>query len=429
MYETVPQKRLISFLLCVSLLSLTAAFFFRFRWEESQRREVQLRQQAYSQLVSSVSSLETALQKARCCGTSSMLSQMSSQIWREAAAASQALSSLPPETEGLASVQKFINQTGEYAYTLIGRDTALTGQEYATLTSLHQAADRLSLELLSTQADLGQNLHFPQQAVSAGDFDTDAPEQEDYPSLTYDGPFSDHLDQLEPLALQSLPVLSPEEALTQGAAFCGLSQDALTVTDETQGTIPCYRLEGENISLLLTKQGGRTLLLTDGRALTAPTLSPEQGAIIAQEFLRSRGYSNMCRSYYETNQGTVTVNFAPVEEGRLLYPDLIKVTVALDNGTILGFESRGYVMNHQAREFTPSALSIEEAETLLSPLLTVKRRGQAIIPSAGAKEIDCYEFLCSTSDGAECLVYLNTQTGEEENILLLLTGENGVLTA
>lgn len=181
--------------------------------------------------------------------------------------------------------------------------------------------------------------------------------------------------------------------------------------------------------MLLTKQGGRALLLTDGRALTAPTLSPEQGAIIAQEFLRSRGYANMCRSYYETNQGTVTVNFAPVEEGRLLYPDLIKVTVALDNGTILGFESRGYVMNHRAREFTPSALSIEEAEPLLSPLLTVKRRGQAIIPSAGAKEIDCYEFLCSTSDGAECLVYLNTQTGEEENILLLLTGENGVLTA
>ena len=43
--------------------------------------------------------------------------------------------------------------------------------------------------------------------------------------------------------------------------------------------------------------------------------------------------------------------------------------------------------------------------------------------------MDCYEFLCSTPDGAECLVYLNTQTGEEENILLLLTGENGALTA
>ena len=68
-YETIRAKRMISFLLCVSLLSLTAAFFFRFRWEQAQRREVQLRQQAYSQLVSSVSSLETALQKARCSGT------------------------------------------------------------------------------------------------------------------------------------------------------------------------------------------------------------------------------------------------------------------------------------------------------------------------------------------------------------------------
>ena len=136
------------------------------------KRQVQLRQQAYSQLVSSVSSLETALQKARCSGTASMLSQMSAQIWREAASASQALSSLPPETEGLQQVQKFINQTGEYAYTLIGRKVSLTEQEYDTLSDLHQAADRLSLELLSTQAALGENLHFPQQAVSAGDFDT-----------------------------------------------------------------------------------------------------------------------------------------------------------------------------------------------------------------------------------------------------------------
>lgn len=80
MYETIRAKRMISFLLCVSLLSLSAAFFFRFRWEQAQRREVQLRQQAYSQLVSSVSSLETALQKARCSGTASMLSQMSAQI-------------------------------------------------------------------------------------------------------------------------------------------------------------------------------------------------------------------------------------------------------------------------------------------------------------------------------------------------------------
>ena len=86
-------------------------------------------------------------------------------------------------------------------------------------------------------------------------------------------------------------------------------------------------------------------------------------------------------------------------------------------------------MNHHTRQFEASALSIDQAQQNLSPLLTVESRDRALIPSAGQQELDCYEFLCQTPDGGHCLVYLDAQTGRERNILLLLEGAESTLTA
>ena len=41
------------------------------------------------------------------------------------------------------------------------------------------------------------------------------------------------------------------------------------------------------------------------------------------------------------------IPFVPVKGGVRIYPDLVKVSVALDNGEIVGFEAMGYLMAHQ----------------------------------------------------------------------------------
>ncbi len=65
------------------------------------------------------------------------------------------------------------------------------------------------------------------------------------------------------------------------------------------------------------------LLYSNGRDIGPAQLSPEQGAQLAEQFLEAQGFPGMKRSYYETAQGAVTVNFAPVEQGRTLYPMLL----------------------------------------------------------------------------------------------------------
>lgn len=100
----------------------------------------------------------------------------------------------------------------------------------------------------------------------------------------------------------------------------------------------------------------------------------------------------------------------------------------MDNGEILSFDARGYITNHTQRTLDPPALTKEEAAVKLSADLNIIDTKLCVIPSDGLKERYCHEFYCRTNDGEHLLVYINADTGEEEQILLLQIGENGRLT-
>ena len=51
----------------------------------------------------------------------------------------------------------------------------------------------------------------------------------------------------------------------------------------------------------------------------------------------------------------------------------------------------------------------------------------AFVPSEGLSEVYCHEFLCRGKNGERVLVYIDAQTGMEEQILVLLEDETGVL--
>ena len=110
-----------------------------------------------------------------------------------------------------------------------------------------------------------------------------------------------------------------------------------------------------------------------------------------------------------------------------MYPDLIKVKVALDNGEILGFESTGYLNNHTERKISKNIISKDEAKKTLNKNLNIKSEQLAIIPTEYKTEILCYEFKGTVED-REFLVYINAETGVEEDILVIYNTPNGTLT-
>jgi len=59
--------------------------------------------------------------------------------------------------------------------------------------------------------------------------------------------------------------------------------------------------------------------------------------------------------------------------------------------------------------------------------LEITSENLAIIPTEWKTEILCYEFKGKIDD-TDFLVYINAETGREENILVIIDTPNGILT-
>ena len=125
--------------------------------------------------------------------------------------------------------------------------------------------------------------------------------------------------------------------------------------------------------------------------------------------------------------GIVTINYAYLENDIVVYSDLIKLKVALDNGEVLGIETTGYLNNHTERNTSNVKISMEDARNVLNKDLNIMSEGMAIIPTEFKTEILCYEFKGKVDD-REFLVYINAENGREENIFIIKNTPNGTLT-
>ena len=229
--------------------------------------------------------------------------------------------------------------------------------------------------------------------------------------------------------LRHKPAITPEQAK---AIASRVTDRPLPQLRREDSVLPCYVLhDGKNNSVAITRQGGFLCYLVTAKpeALTA-RLSYQQAVDKARQFLQAQGYSSMKDTYYETTDGVMTLNFAYLDPATqtICYTDLIKVEISLQDGSVLGLDARGYLVNHHQRQLPSPQLSPEQAQQSVSPLLTVDSVRPALIPTSGKNEAAVYEFFCTSSTGDRVLCYVNTATGAEEQLLLLVQTSNGTLT-
>ena len=125
--------------------------------------------------------------------------------------------------------------------------------------------------------------------------------------------------------------------------------------------------------------------------------------------------------------GFITVNYAYTQEDVTMYPDLIKVKIALDNGEIIGLDATGYLNCHHERQIQKPQISIENARKGLSNKIEIKSEELAVIPTEWLTEKYCYEFKGKLDD-TDFIAYINAETGEEEDVLIIINTPNGTLT-
>ena len=178
---------------------------------------------------------------------------------------------------------------------------------------------------------------------------------------------------------------------------------------------------------MISKKGGHIVETSLDREVKKEKISQTEANEIGKAYLASKGFENMKETYFIKQGNIVTINYAYNDNGIIVYPDLIKVRVALDNGEILGIETTGFLNSHHSRAYKMPKISMEQARSSLNENIEIKSENMAIIPTEWKTEIFCYEFKGSV-EGKDFLVYINCETGEEEDILVILDTPGGTLT-
>lgn len=307
---------------------------------------------------------------------------------------------------------------------------------------LENTLNQLEADLYSKNIKWGElknkgNKAFGQQDdnISKNSFSNIEEDLHQYEGLIYDGAFSENVEKAEKIGLTG-DEISKDEARELAKKYIGEDkfQKIKEESESENARIECYSFVittkgNNNFNICISKKGGHLLSMNCNREISSENVKEEDAINIGKEFLKNREYDNMKETYYLKENGTITINYAYMQKEVVMYPDLIKVKIALDNGEVLGIEATNYLNSHnENRNLKTPKITKEQALELVNPKLEIISTDMAIIPTEWNTEIQCWEIKGKTSEN-DFIVYINVETGEEEDILMIIDTPNGTLTA
>ena len=436
-------------LLAAALLAALA--FGGWQWRQRVQAENMLTaqyQRAFYELFSQVENTEVLLAKSLVAASPRQQVLHLTDVWRQAFGAQANLNQLPLSDISLLRTSRFLTQVGDYAYALArraARGEGVTTAQWQQLDELRRQAGAVVRQLQAVVEDSqrGPNTWREMQRLASrrvgrgansfrDGFERLELQLTEFPTLVYDGPFSDHIERREPRGLTGEDI-SEARAQEVARAFAPIADpEAVRVTGQVEGPIPAYvvRVEraggGPGIEMHVSRRGGHVVWMLDERGGGEPALSLEEAVARAREFLTERGMAEFEPTWASAAQGRAVIPFVWLQDGVRVYPDLIKVTVALSDGAVVGYEALGFLMSHQARSLPSPRLSEAEARARVHPALNTGPGRLAVIPLETLEEVLTWEFP-GELDGEPYLVYINAVTGAEEQILKLLPTSEGTL--
>ncbi|MBQ5764676.1 MAG: germination protein YpeB [Clostridia bacterium] len=434
--------RIISFALVFVLGFLGTVLKYNKTLNDTRRQLVHRYQSAMEDLSSEMQSISLTLGKALYTGTPAGLTVLTNELVLQAGTASAALSSIPTNQNNLQTVSKFLSQVSDYSLNLtkkVVNGGQITAYERETIKKLAAVASDLSQRLDAAKTMYNDEKNWSQNidavlsgAQSTTNIDTSFTEVEQslnqYPTLIYDGPFSDHIANKQSALLKTSKEIDLDTAKQYAVGVAGEKAQNIKSIGSEEGKTPAFVFDFDEKTVAITKKGGYTLYYKNEREISSAQISYEDAVQRAKNYIESLNIGNFETSYYFADEGICVINFAYKQGDIICYTDLIKVGIALDNGEVVFYEARGYIMNHHPRTLSTPSFTATDAKQKLSPNLKVQSINLALIPSGGEYELYCYEFHCIGDGGQEILVYINTKTLAEENLLILLKTDGGVLT-
>lgn len=441
--------------LLLVVLTGATALWGRAQMQERRAMENELSaryQKAFFDAVGHVENVEVLLSKGLVASTPRQIAELFSDLRLQALSAQDRLTQLPLVQGALIETSKFLSQVGDFGFSIAKKAAAGSPpdqDEIDLMQRLREEAALISAALHEMQREAADgrmpwgelraraNARLDRDQRDGTRFRTIEEQVQKIPVIQYDGPFSDHLLSREPKGVTGESI-SEEEAEEIAMAFVpdprkeGYRAEARR---KVEGRIPAYGItvtpeDGKDAEAVMdvSVQGGHVVWMLTKREVASRRLSLEEAVEIARRFLEERRFEGMEPTYVSEAENVAVIPFVWVKDGVRIYADLVKVSVALDDGEVVGYEAMGYLMSHTERELPEPRISREEAARRVAPGLEVDGEARlALIPLPSGREVLTWEVPTRMGED-RFLFYINVDTGEEEQILRLVETGEGAMT-
>ncbi len=432
-------------------MTFGALIIFSLEMTNNFKRQKNLVQDEYNKsmylAVSYINNVEVDLAKLLVTSTPKMSAVTLADIWKQANLAKECLEQIPVGQNSMANASKYLTQVSDFSYTLMKQnisDIKLTEEEYEKLKHIYEDSSKLSSKMSDIYDDLNAgrikwdelekigNEKLPDNDISNSISEVGKTFQ-NYEGLIYDGAFSDHLLSSEPKSL-SQKEISEDDAkkYIEEVILNDEKIEKIEFKGESNGKIELYNFDvtldsKQKRTISITKNDCKLYLMIGDKKVKEQNISVDEAKKRGMEFLNKLGIDNMVETYYQKTENMIVINYAATQDGVILYPDLIKVKISLDDGKVYGVEAAGYIFNHTTRNNLKPSISQEKAKSILNSSLEIISSDMALIPTESNSEILTYEFK-GKIDNREFLIYINADNAREEKVLLVIDNKNGVLT-
>lgn len=432
---------LIVFTIVLGILAITFCILYAVDMTKLERTSINLEnvyQRTFYDLVDNVNNTEIKMSKLLASTDNDYSNELLLEINDNLTSAQNQISYLPISMNGIDETTKFINQLGGYTSTLAKNTKSgktLSTEERVKLRELYNSIYGLKIKLNQISAKINQGYNISDNAsASKEDYNKFTQNlrqikanDQDYPSMIYDGPFSDSTCNKEIKGLNFDEISRQEAEVIAKEIFKNADVKFAT---ETNGKFQTYDFNviqnNLNLYVQITKKGGKLLTISSKNNRNAEKITHNEAIKIAEDFVSNLGIANMQCVWTDKIQSDVYLNLAPVINDVIIYPDLIKVKVDLDSGSIVGYEACAYYTNHVERNLQPARISKTAAKNKIDSKYKIETIRLALSPIEYKGEILTYEFKCKYQ-GSTYYIFINASTGAEENILKVIETQNGNL--
>lgn len=399
-------------------------------------------QRSVYELLNDVNNIESNLSKAVVSTGTTARQKLFNNIYTQCTQANEDLSRLPISHQSIDQTTTFINQTGGFSYYIenkLKNNQTLSDDDNKSISDLHSMSVYIKqiLNDFISKNNGKYNILADSKKQTDGNnnafndmFSNMQAEGVEYPTLIYDGPFSESQTKKEIKGLDENEI-SKEDAQTKvEKIYSNQSIKALDYLGETDGIFKTYNFSvtnesGREIFVQITKKGGFVLTISSYAGSDKDELELSVCEQKAEEFAQMLGLD--VQAVWSTKvTGMAYINLTPVINGVIIYPDMIKVKVSCRTGEILGWEAQSYAYNHTARTGLDATISESTARSKLNSSLTIETQKMALIPVQFGNETLCYEYKCKLNNSTY-YVYIDAKTGEEVQILKIIETTSGEL--